>query len=110
MEKDEVLRRSRAEKVDEGVQRTNDAGRRTGYVLLAFLYLVVAVVDMWFDTDNRAFFAVSAVVMCFAASVNYRRWRFAKSRMATFSCVMFCLLAAVFLAAYLLTAVGVVLR
>lgn len=96
MDREEVLRRSRQEKRDEGMERVADRGRKAGYAVCAVIYLIVAALDSVLNTDNRAFFAVSAVVMGVIAATELQRYRFTKNRYYLMLFGVFLLLGAAF--------------
>ena len=76
MTKEEILRRSRNERNDEGNEYAAQKGLKYGYISFGLISMIIIIADAFGGSDMRAFYAVSALIWGFFSTINFESARF----------------------------------
>ena len=77
MDREEILKRSRASKEDEGVAYTENKGRRAGIVGFCGVYIAIKLFGLW---AGQRSFAPDAMFWAYAAAEAWGRYRVSRRR------------------------------
>lgn len=77
MNKDEILEKSRHENKDEGMENTENEGRKAGITALSITFAFVVVFNLIFGRGNvLASYAASAMFWIFLSTDAFHKFRF----------------------------------
>ena len=76
MTKEEILRRSRNERNDEGNDYASQKGLKHGYIIFGLIAVIIIIAEAFNDSDMRAFYAVNALIWAFFFAINFESARF----------------------------------
>lgn len=77
MDRDDILKKAREEKKDEGLSYIEFKGLRLGYKFFCVLIVVLIVIDLW---KRQSVFSNLALFWGFVAADLYSKYKFFKSR------------------------------
>lgn len=77
MNKEDVLERSRAEKVDEGMQEAENRGRRIGEIAFCGVFIFITLFNFFKGQPN---YAPMAMLWAFLAAESYPKYQFSKNK------------------------------
>lgn len=87
MNRDEVLERSRKEKIDEGMVEAENTGRKVGYFAFSMMYLFLVFFNMHIK-ENRTTLALAALYWVIVTSETYGKYRFSKKNWHLITTIM----------------------
>lgn len=102
MDREEILKRSRAEKEDEGVTYAENKGRRVGVIAFCLVFVIIAVFDFLMEQNSYAPFAM---FWAYIAAEGWGKYRASGSRTHLWVVVCGGVSAVGWLACYILTVV-----
>ena len=103
MDREEILCKSRAEAVDEGMIFAEQEGRRIGMTAVAAIWILLLLVNVFTDQSNHA---LLALMWAYIAAEAYAKYRFTRSRYQLAVTWVGVFLAVCFLGLYLVTQFG----
>ena len=77
MNKDEILARSRAEKLDEGMELAENRGRRIGISAFCCVFIFIVLFNLF---NGKSSDAPHAMFWAFVAAEAYPKYRFTKNK------------------------------
>lgn len=104
MEKDEILKRSREQKEDEGVTFAQNKGRRYGIVGFGCVFIVIALFNLFKGQDN---FVPFAMFWAYAGAEALGQYSVTKKKSFLISTIAAAIAVVCFLACYILKILGI---
>lgn len=77
MNKDEILKKSRAEKNDEGMRQAENQGRRVGQIAFCCVFVFVIIFNLFNNQNN---YAPMSMFWAFIAAEAYPKYQFTKRK------------------------------
>ena len=99
MDRDEVLKRSRAEKEDEGSIFLENRGRRFGVIGFCILYILLVVFDLF---TGQSSYSIHALFWCYISLEAWGKYRASRRRAFLGTTVLAAVSSLCFLACYVL--------
>ncbi len=87
MTKEEILKRSRNERNDEGSDYAAQKGLKHGYIIFGLIAAAIIIAEAFNDCDMRAFYAVNALIWAFFSAINFESARFKHNKTLTIASV-----------------------
>lgn len=100
MKKEEILKKSRKEKDDEGKQYAENKGRRLGVSAMSAMFIILIVYNLFMDLNNSGVFALFWTYLGFE---SYGRYRFTKGKSELTGAVAGIFAGVIFLVEYIIT-------
>lgn len=99
MNREEILAKSRAEKLDEGMQRAEERGRKIGISAFCCVFIFITIFNLYGGRTNSG---PAAMFWAFIAAEAYPKYRFSKNSAYLISAVAGSLASAASLAGFVL--------
>lgn len=77
MNKEEVLAKSRKEKIDEGFVEAENRGRKIGYVVFSFISIFLIIFNF---INGRKNYEIIALIFAFLGAESYSKYSFTKQK------------------------------
>ncbi|MEA4972852.1 hypothetical protein SDC9_101157 [bioreactor metagenome] len=107
MNKEEILNKSRKEKVDEGIIHSEEKGRKIGMKIFCGVFIFIVLFNMFFGHgDNTTFFAVSSMFWAFVAGEAFPKYQFTHTKSYLITTVAGGIASAAYLASFVLAVLG----
>lgn len=104
MKKEEILRKSREEKNDEGVTYEKNEGLRFGVIGFCTIFVIIMVFNIIMKQNN---FVPYSMFFGFMACEALGKYRFKKTNAYLFTIILASVASILFLACYILTVLGI---
>lgn len=104
MNKEEILKMSRAQKEDEGVVYTDNKGRRYGVIGFSTFFIIIVLFNL-FNRQNN--FVPFSMFWAYASAEAYGKYKTNKSKTLLITIVMAAIAATAFLACYVIEVMGI---
>lgn len=101
MNKKEILKISRENLKDEGIEYCESNGIKYGYIVFVSLYLFLAVIDLIYG-ESSTFYALTALFLVFIASKGFVRWKMFKSKIFVVQMICGIIASIMFIVKYLI--------
>lgn len=102
MDREEVLSRARAAKMDEGLVQAEQKGRRVGVIAFCLVFIGLTIFNLVVGRDNDA---LGAMFLAYIAAEAYPKYRFTGEKGYLVTVVCFAIAAVCFLACYVIECV-----
>lgn len=106
MDKKELLKRAKAENVDEGELYAQSKGRLTGFIAFLVVYIFISTFNGFVGLATN--YAVHAMFMAFIAAESYPKWKFTKKTIYLLVTIFGGCLTLLFLVKFVFDTLGVV--
>lgn len=103
MDREEILRRSRAEEEDEGNTFAENRGRRSGVTGFSILYILLVVFNWVTDQPS---YSIHALFWCYISLESWGKYRVSRQGIFLSTAVVAALTSLCFLACYVLEVLG----
>ena len=77
MNKDEILKKSRQQKNDEGMEHAENSGRKFGFAAFTFVFIFILIFSFFMGIQNYAIFAL---YWTFIAAESIPKYRFTNNK------------------------------
>ena len=102
MKKEELLEMSRKLNSDEGMEHAENQGRKIGFFVFSFLFIVLAVFSL-FIWQLSTLYAVSSLFWAYLAAEAYAKYRFTRKKVFLASTLASGIASICFVANYIIT-------
>ena len=104
MNKEEILKRSREQKEDEGTVFAENKGRRYGIIMFSAVFIIITLFNLFAGQNN---FAPYSMFFAYIAAEAYGRYRVELEKKLLVSAVFGAIASILFLICYILDTLGV---
>ena len=105
MDREEILKRSRQEKQDEGMSAAENQGRKIGVIAFCAVFVAVAIFSL-FRSEKQVFYAAMTMFWAYCAAEAYPVYRFTRKTTYLVTTVAGSIAAAAFFALFVLESLG----
>lgn len=77
MNKEDILKKSRQQQNDEGMEYTENSGRKFGFAAFSFVFIFIIIFNFFMGIQNHA---VYALYWTFVAAESIPKYRFTKNK------------------------------
>lgn len=99
MNKDEILKKSRAEKDDEGTIYVNNNGHRYGVIGFCSVFIIIILFNIFTKQNN---FVPFSMFWAYASAEAYGKYKITKTKTLMLTAILAAIAAVLFLACYIL--------
>lgn len=104
MDKDEILKKSREAKEDEGTVYAENKGRRYGLIAFCSFFIVVLIFNMF---TGQSIHMPLSMFWAYTAAEAYGKYRISKSKALLTTAILGSVAAVAFLACYMMNVLGI---
>ena len=77
MNKEEILKRSRSEKYDEGMLYAENQGNKYGFIIFCIIFVIIVLFNFFTGQSNHSVFSMFWAV---SGTQSYLKYKFSKSK------------------------------
>lgn len=103
MNKEEILRKSRNEKNDEGLIIAENKGQKLGYTAFCIIFIIIVFVNLF---NGKSSYAPMAMFWAFLAAEAYPKYKFTKQTTYLITTIAGSIASLAFLASFLIETLG----
>ncbi len=106
MKKEDILKQSRQEHQDEGMQYAENQGRKIGYIVFSILYVILDILSLFF-WQLGTLYALSSLFFTFFCAEWFAKYHFTKKKTYLVSAICAVIAAIIFTINFIRVVAGV---